>query len=1139
MPTFKQIEQFITRWKKASGTERANHQLFVSELCALLELPPPDPASKDNAQNAYVFERLVNFHNPDGSVNRGFIDCYRRGSFILEAKATGKTVGSGIWDDAMLRAHGQAVGYARALPKEEGRPPFVMTLDVGVAIELFSEFSLSGGAYVPYPDPRSHRIYLEDLHKEGIRERLCKVWSDPMALDLTRISAKVTRDIASRLAILAKNLEASGHSPEDVAHFLMRAIFTMFAEDVGLLEKNSFTELLVSLKDNPGHFAPMVEDLWKTMNTGGFSTAIRQKLLKFNGGLFRDADALTLDHDQVVLLIDAARADWKQVEPAIFGTLLERALDPHERHKLGAHYTPRAYVERLVLPAVITPLREEWENTKTAALLLDKQGKHRKAVEAVKMFLSRLCQVRILDPACGSGNFLYVTLEHLKRLEGEILNALDQLGETQLLLEAHGLTVDPHQFLGIETNPRAAAIAESVIWIGFLQWHFRTQGNKLPPEPILRDFHNIDNRDAVLAWDSVESVMDESGKAVTRWDGRTYKVHPVTGEQVPDEAARLPMIKYVNPRKAQWPDAEFVVGNPPFIGNKRMRDVLGDGYSEALRKTYPKVPESADFVMYWWHNAADLTRMGKLRRFGLITTNSLRQSFNRRVVKYHMEQNKALSLFYAVPDHPWVDAADGAAVRIAMTVGIAGNHTGRLETVIRELDDGGEGRDVRLMRQSGKIFSDLIVGVDVAGAGQLKANGGLSNRGMIPHGAGFLVSPEDGAKLDGGALLRPYRNGRDLTGRAREVLVIDTFDLSESDLRNNYPATWQWLFDRVKPERDHNKRSSIRDRWWRYAEPRKVLRTAHEDIHRYIATVQTSKHRLFQFLDSSILPDDKLIAIAIDKGDVLGVLSSRIHLFWAFMSGATLEDRPVYNKSVCFDAFPFPDTTDNHKSRISKIAEQIDVHRKRQQEVYEGLTLTGMYNVLEKIRKGEPLTAKEKITHEQGLISVLQQLHDELDMEVFIAYGWEDLSPQLVGRPGSTTPWLDKSDEQTRAEQELLQRLVDLNAQRVAEEQQGYVRWLRPDYQNPEGLSGAQGEAQLEAPSAVKAEKSKPSWPKALPDQVQAIRTVLDYRPDLATSEQIARYFKRAQAKRVREILEILLATGYVRKDEQECYSVI
>ena len=195
--------------------------------------------------------------------------------------------------------------------------------------------------------------------------------------------------------------------------------------------------------------------------------------------------------------------------------------------------------------------------------------------------------------------------------------------------ETEQLTVDPHQLLGLEVNPRAATIAEMVLWIGYLQWHFRTHGDVKPPEPVIRDFHNIECRDAVLAWDAVDYVVDERGVPRTRWDGRSTRPHPVTGEPVPDENARVPLERYATPRQAEWPAADFIVGNPPFIGAGRLRQALGDGYAEALRGAYPEVPESADYVMYWWHQAAGRLRSGQIERFGFIT-NSLRQTFNRR-----------------------------------------------------------------------------------------------------------------------------------------------------------------------------------------------------------------------------------------------------------------------------------------------------------------------------------------------------------------------------------------------------------------------------------------------------------------------------------------------------------------------------
>jgi hypothetical protein len=458
------------------------------------------------------------------------------------------------------------------------------------------------------------------------------IWLDPQRLDPTRYAGRMTRTIADQLATLAKSLEESGHEAEAVAGFLMRCLFTMFAEDVGLLPERSFTELLERRRHNPATFHRQLESLWRTMNSGGFSESLDTEVLRFNGGLFADATAIPLDAAQIGLLLQAARADWQYVEPAIFGTLLERALDPRERHKLGAHYTPRAYVERLVLPTVIEPLRAEWAEVQAAALNYHARGKTAEAVAEIRAFHHQLCSTRILDPACGSGNFLYVTLEHMKRLEGEVLEVLGGLVKSGAF-ELAGLTVDPHQFLGLEVNPRAARIAELVLWIGYLQWHFRTYGQVDPPEPVLRDFHNIRHRDALIDYAAVEPVVDAEGRAVTRWDGVTLRVSPVTGEAIPDESARVAQVRYVEPRRAEWPEADFIVGNPPFIGASTMRRALGDGYVEAVRQTWPEVPESADFVMYWWHIAAETVRAGRAKGFGFITTNSIRQTFNRRVMQ--------------------------------------------------------------------------------------------------------------------------------------------------------------------------------------------------------------------------------------------------------------------------------------------------------------------------------------------------------------------------------------------------------------------------------------------------------------------------------------------------------------------------
>ncbi|MGB4336819.1 MAG: DNA methyltransferase [Chromatiaceae bacterium] len=1009
------LEAFISRWSAATGGERANYQLFLTELCALLGLPQPDPAREDTQDNAYCFERRVCFQHGDGTQSQGFIDLYRRRCYVLECKQTGLELDSRGWDKAMLRAHGQGVQYARALPVAEGRPPFVVVVDVGRSIELYSEFSRSGGAYIPYPDPRAHRLRLDDLRQPAIRARLRLLWLDPLALDPSRRAARVTRDIAVRLARLAVSLESAGHPPESVAAFLIRCLFTLFAEDVGLIKLGGFTDLLQSVRDNPAQFVPLTEHLWRDMNTGAaFSVILRERVLRFNGGLFAQGQALPLDRDQLGLLIDAGRADWRQVEPAIFGTLLERALDPLERHALGAHYTPRAYVERLVLPTVIAPLREEWTAVHSAAFSLHEQAKDPEAIKLVSAFQVRLASIRVLDPACGSGNFLYVTLEHLKRLEGEVLDTLESLGQRQLLMAMEGVSVDPHQLLGLEINPRAAAIAETVLWIGYLQWHFRTHGNVNPPEPVIRDFRNIQCRDAVLAYDRVEWVTDAAGRPVTRWDGRTYKPHPVTGEPVPDEAAQLPLERYLNPRRAEWPEADFVVGNPPFIGAGTLRRALGDGYVEALRATWREVPESADYVMYWWERAAELTRGGHLRRFGFITTNSLRQTFNRRVLERHLKAAEPLSLRFAIPDHPWVDAADGAAVRIGMTVAEAGDALGVIDQVVAERSGQGEGLDVDLERTAGRIHADLRIGAEVSSACHLQANSSLSNRGVSLFGSGFIVTPEDAQTLGLGRLpgldnhIRKYLNGRDLTQNPRGVLVIDLFGLTAEEARANYPEVYQWVLERVKPERDQNNRESRKQNWWLFGETNPKLRRQLAGLSRYIATVETAKHRIFVFLDKDILPDNMLVNVAVDDAWILGVLSSRIHVFWALATGGRLGmgNDPRYNKTRCFETFPFPDPTEPLKARIRQLAEDLDAHRKARQALHPGLTMTGLYNVLELLRRGEPLSPKDKTIHEQGLVSVLRQLHDELDAAVLAAYGWEDLIPALVANPGGAASCL-------------------------------------------------------------------------------------------------------------------------------------
>ena len=1214
---------FIAKWRGVTASELATAQSFVIDLCDLLGLPRPHATPEQD----YMFERPITFAHGDGSTSPGRVDCYRRGHFVWESKKlkagiSAQQAGSATtqaFDDALLKARTQAENYARALPAAEGRPPFVVVVDVGHVIELYAEFTRSGATYTPFPDPRSHRIRLDQLADPAIRARLTALWTDPLSLDPSRVSAKVTRAVAAELAELAKSLEAAGHAPQAVAAFLTRCLFSMFAEDVGLLPQanpstgteaqGSFVHLLRQYREQPATLVQMLKVFWQAMDAGGFNAAIAQDVLRFNGKLFKGAGAdgyvLPLTTAQIDGLLRAARANWQEVEPAIFGTLLERALDPTERHALGAHYTPRAYVERLVLPTVVEPLRADWAHAQAAAVLLareadelsaakDAKKREAKLEEAraeVRRFHHQLCTTRVLDPACGSGNFLYVTLEHLKRLEGEVLNQLEQLGERQDKLGLEGETVTLQQLRGIELNGRAAALAELVLWIGWLQWHVRTRGLASVAEPVVHDYRNIEHRDAVLAYDTAEPALDADGKAITRWDGVTFKQHPVTGEDVPDETAQVPQWKYVNPRPAEWPAADFIVGNPPFIGDKRLRLALGDGYVDALRSTITEVPDSAEFVMYWWHHAATLVRAGAARRFGFITTNSLRQTFNRRVVQAALDGEAAsaaaghagglmlpnaqksapgtarsglpaLSLAYAIPDHPWVDGANGAAVRIAMTVGVAGAQEGRL-LIVQDETEGHDGEvAVELAEQRGLLHADLRVGANVASARALAAPAGISGNGVMLAGSGFIVTREEACALGLGTLpglerhIREYRNGRDLMATSRDVMVIDLFGLSADEVRQRFPAVFQWVTERVKPDRDQNNRPRIRDYWWLFGEPRRLLRAALNGLPRYIATVETAKHRTFQFLDASVLPDHMLIAIASADALHLGVLSSEVHVEWALAAGGTLEDRPRYNKSVCFEKFPFPhdDTglTPALAERIRQLAEQLDAHRKARQAAHEAVTLTGLYNVLDKLRRGEVLSPKDKVLHEQGLVSVLQSLHDELDAAVLAAYGWSDLGP---------VPWADDTARAAWTES-LLERLVALNARRAAEEAAGTVRWLRPDFQDPArraaataapatqpvqtGLDGVETPAAAEAradagsetsqdgsaKAAVAAPTAQP-WPPTLPEQMRAVAQLLAASPAPLPLAAIEGAFKGKGPwkKGLPRILETLEALGRAQLD--------
>jgi very-short-patch-repair endonuclease len=1392
------IEQFVTRWQTSSGSERANYQMFFTELCDALGVERPN-VNGSGATVPYCFDKHITIYHPSGKKTPGYIDFYKADHFLIEAKQGSDRAGKGTakrgttaYLKAMEAAFVQAIAYTRNL---SSKPPFLLTCDIGDHFELWLGFNGDYGGYGARRD-----LALTDLRQPEIFDLFVDIFTDPQKRNPEKIAAKVTRAVAADLADLAKTLERSPHPqslsrgereanlapfllgekgvgdegtegrPQQVAHFLMRCIFTMFAEDVGLLKEHLFTEALETRwLLNPKSFKPEVESLWQAMNDGT-AFGFYGRLLKFNGGLFAEAIAFELDAEQLGVLLTAAKREWKDVEPAIFGTLLERALDTKERSKLGAHYTPRSYVERLVRPVVMEPLREQWDlvQGEVKQILGDGESEptaaqKKKAIAALESFLAELRGVRVLDPACGSGNFLYVTLDLIKQLESEVLRRLEDVtGQAQLRLDID--QVNPSQFLGIELNPRAAAIADLVIWIGYLQWHFRRFGDIPPVEPVLREYHNIECRDAVLAYDGkVEDIDPKTGKVRSRWGGR-MRSHAVTGEQVPDPSDQIPIYRYINPRPAEWlprlpsplaplpagegnenaawlpsplgsrvgddgisklagrtrqipkallqraqelrqqqtpvekllweclrdrrlhnakfrrqhnlgqfiadfycheahlvieldgeihqqqqqrdrdrdhwmqangftvlrfrneevlsnteavletiaqslpsplaplPAGEgnsglpsplgrrvgdegqvYIVSNPPFIGNARMRDRLGDGYTETLRQVYSDVPETVDFVMYWWHKAAELARENQITRFGFITTNSIHQVRQRKVIEFHQNQKDPIRLIFAIADHPWVED-EGAAVRIAMTVGQADAsnilRVAQLGTVVQEVEaatpeDSAERVEI-YWKSSGQILSNLRSGADVTKTKILKSNQNLVSRGVMPGSEGFQVEQKNVALVEA-SLLKKYLNGRDLLQTSRNILIIDTSNLTEESLRVKYPKTYQYLLERVKPERLTNNDLKLRSEWWLYRRANTILRSALQDLQRYIATVETSKHRIFTFLEKDVLPDNKLVIIALDDAYFLGILSSKIHVTWALASGSRLEDRPVYAKTTCFDPFPFPNPTPGQKQKIRELGDRLDSHRKRVQAQHPDVTITAMYNLLEKIRAGVELTEGDRAFNNKALVSTLKQIHDELDTAVFEAYGWEDLNlpsplaplPTGEGNSGLPSPRGRRAGDEglstsiddsrlpfpsaglpspsgrragdeglsTNIDETILERLVALNSDRAEEERNGLIRWLRPEYQAPGEVQTQQvidGMAEVEVEAIAPVEQQK--FPKIFKDQLAVVRDLLRTQGGEWTVEQIAAQFKGASRQKatILTCLESLEALGIIARHAED-----
>lgn len=1094
------LQALADRWAIAKAAERANAQSYIIELCDALAIERPRPAG-----SGYEFELPIKVVNRDGTESSNFVDCYKEGCFVLEAK----DAEDGRSTDVLLRkAYGQARTYAAHVPGGSP-PPYILVLDVGKTLLVWDRWNGSFGGY-----GAARRIDLTALARNADAAALLRdVWTNPAARDPRSYAQAVTRDIAAHLAELAASLERRDFGQERVARFLMRCVFTMFAEDVALLPDEPFRRILdeVALA-NPEEFAGAAEELWRAMDEGrrfGF-----RKLLRFNGHFFKDAEALPLTRADLATLLEAAKADWSKVEPSIFGTLLTRALDPEERHRLGAEYTPPEFIERLVRPTVEEPIRERWTAVQAEVLQLRESKKaadKKRAIARVRQFHEWLRGLRFLDPACGSGNFLYVTMHTVKRIEVEVLNELADLTGA---LELRYQEVDPSQFWGIEVKPWAREIAELTLWIGFHQF-WRQHHAVQPEEPLLRDTGTLENRDAILAWDGIRHDVRRD-----RPDPTPRVRDHITGDMVPDPAARLPYLEHLAARPAAWPNADFIIGNPPYLGAQRHREVFGDGYVEALRAAYPDVPDGADLVMYWWFRAAQAVASGQTIRAGLITTNSIVQTQNRSVVSAASDRGARVT--WAIPDHVWYEGGDGAEVRVAMTV--VAKEPARATLVTVERVERVRGHvPILSTTEVPSLNPDLTAFADVATASTvpLRSNAGLAFRGVYAMGDGFFLDGEEARELLAmdprhSQVIRRIRNGKDLTARPRDVFLIDFALMSEEEARE-YPVVFDLVRARVKPVRDANAMPARRNYWWRLGSPGREVREATRGLERYIVTAMTAKHRTFHFVSADMLPDQGVVAIASDDAYVLGVLSSRFHRLWALAAGGRMGVRhtPRYNNAVCFTPYPFPDASVALRREVAQIAEAIERHRSAAMLREDSITVMRMYDAIAAVAQNAPLNATLRRVYQLAACATLAEMHSRLDALVADCYGW----PQEL------------------QDSQVLEQLVNLHDERAQEEANGRVRWLRPEVQT--GLyrvddvpAGFDLESELDQPGHSATVRA---WPADVVDQITELRRLAGEGP-LTVDGAVSRFVGAPRTLVVRH-LETLAILGELRPHGQGRYS--
>ena len=535
-------------------------------------------------------------------------------------------------------------------------------------------------------------------------------------------------------------------------------------------------------------------------------------------------------------------------------------------------------------------------------------------IAVFEAFLDRLRAVRVLDPACGSGNFLIVSLWALKDLEFEAI----QWGSLVLQRPMQVPQIGPEAVLGIEINPYAAELARVTIWIGEIQWMIR-HGLGYRRDPILRPLHHIETRDALL------DLSDPT-----------------------------------KPSEAEWPEAEFIVGNPPFLGRKFLRGQLGDDYIEAIFRVFSgQVPHGADFVCYWHEKARDQIARHLTRRAGLLATQNIRGGPSQLVLR---RIKKTGDLFFARADEPWV--LSGANVHISFIGQDAGTQ------VERELD----GHAVA------SINADLTAGLDLTRARRLRENLGLAFQGVtlggpfdIPGAVADrllrMPNPDGRSNSD---VLRPLFNAQDITSRPRGAWALDLgHDLTEPEAAL-YEGPFEYVRGHVLEVRKAAR--TTQRSWWIHERPRPAMKQAIRSLPRIIATPITAKHRMFVWLPSNIVPSVSLVVVACDDDYTFGVLHSRAHELWALATGTQLETRPRYTPTTTFETFPFPRPTGEQRDSVGMAARRLAELRDGwlnppglTSAELEKRTLTNLYN--------------QRPTW-------LEHAHATLDIAVFTAYDW-------------------------------------------------------------------------------------------------------------------------------------------------------